>query len=186
MDITTHTAGDDLSVYGSDDFARIAAGAIGWTGIFWNNWSDRQSRSYSPGSKWSPAKVVTTRDVEDLLMRFTIGAVAAFDDHGIRYNIPAQTVVPSQGQQLDVDWPYIFGILGGICFIQFFALCLLISFANRTAVSTPIFVESARTIVRRAQPMIARLVAASSRSGVVRPCSAVRPFVATNATSGVA
>ncbi|KAF1841200.1 uncharacterized protein K460DRAFT_380912 [Cucurbitaria berberidis CBS 394.84] len=133
-DITPHTDADNVSVYGTNEFARIAAGAIGWTGIPWNDWLDRQSRSYSQGSKWSPAKVVSKKDVEEMLMRFTIGAVAAFDDHGIRYNMTSQRVVPTQGQQLDVDWSYIFSILGGICGIQFFALCLMVIFANRTIV----------------------------------------------------
>jgi hypothetical protein len=122
------------AVLGSHDFARIAAGAIGWTGIPWNGWVDRQTRSYSQGSKWSPAHTIKKEEVENLLMRFTIGAVAAFDDHGIRYDVTDQTVVPSQGQQLNVDWSYIFSILGGICGIQFLALCLLVMFANRTIV----------------------------------------------------
>ncbi|KAH7397120.1 hypothetical protein BKA66DRAFT_409049 [Pyrenochaeta sp. MPI-SDFR-AT-0127] len=133
-DITTHSDQDSAAVYGTDEFARIAAGAIGWTGIPWNNWVERQARSYSQGSKWSPAKMVSKEEVEDMLMRFTIGAVAAFDDHGIRYNLTSQRVVPTQGQQLDVDWSYIFSILGGICGIQFLALCLLVIFANRTIV----------------------------------------------------
>ncbi|KAF1941290.1 hypothetical protein EJ02DRAFT_378242, partial [Clathrospora elynae] len=84
-DIKTHNDADTAAVYGSDEFARIAAGAIGWTGIPWNDWLDRQTRSYSQGSKWSPAHNVEKQEVEDMLMRFTIGAVAAFDDHGIRY-----------------------------------------------------------------------------------------------------
>jgi hypothetical protein len=29
--------------------------------------------------------MVDKKEVEDLLARFTIGAIAAFDDHGIRY-----------------------------------------------------------------------------------------------------
>jgi hypothetical protein len=40
-DITTVTPEDNASVYGSDDFARIAAGSIGWTGIAWNNWTEK-------------------------------------------------------------------------------------------------------------------------------------------------
>ncbi|USP74188.1 hypothetical protein yc1106_01462 [Curvularia clavata] len=133
-DITVHSAADAAAVYGTDTFARIAAGAMGWTGIPWNSWLDRQSRSYSQGSKWSPPSNMNASAVEDLLMRFTIGAVAAFDDHGIKYNVSRQNVVPSQGQQLDVDWPYVLGILGGICLIQLLALCLLVLFANRTIV----------------------------------------------------
>ena len=152
-DITTHNDADNAAVYGSDDFARIAAGAIGWTGIPWNNWIDRQTRSYSQGSKWSPAKVVSKQEVEDMLMRFTIGAVAAFDDHGIRYNMTAQHVVPTQGQQLDVDWSYIFSILGGICGIQFFALCLMVIFANRTIVRDDSFFSMAMLL----SPVVERI-----------------------------
>ncbi|CAO2650787.1 Nn.00g020790.m01.CDS01 [Neocucurbitaria sp. VM-36] len=152
-DITTYSGADEAAVYGSNDFARIAAGAIGWTGIPWNNWIDRQTRSYSQGSKWSPAKVVSKQEVEDMLMRFTIGAVAAFDDHGIRYNMTSQRVVPTQGQQLDVDWSYIFSILGGICGIQFFALCLLVFFANRTIVRDDSFFSMAMLL----SPVVERI-----------------------------
>jgi hypothetical protein len=152
-DIITHTKNDTAAVYGNDNFARIAAGSIGWTGIPWNSWLDRQARSYAQGSKWSPAEDVTKEQVEDMLMRFTIGAVAAFDDHGIRYNITNQVVVPSQGQQLDVDWPYIFSILGGICGIQFFALCLLVMFANRTIVRDDSFFSMAMLL----SPVVSRI-----------------------------
>ncbi|KAF1831497.1 hypothetical protein BDW02DRAFT_600743 [Decorospora gaudefroyi] len=155
-DITTHTDEDRAAVYGTDGFARIAAGAIGWTGIPWNSWMDRQTRSYSQGSQWSPAHQVTKEEVADMLMRFTIGAVAAFDDHGIRYNIGRQTVVPSQGQQLDVDWSYIFSILGGICGIQFFALCLLVLFANRTIVRDDSYFSMAMLLM----PVVDRIGAA--------------------------
>jgi hypothetical protein len=152
-DIITLTHNDTAAVYGNDDFARTAAGAIGWTGIPWYGRRDRQSRSYSLGSKWSPAENMTAARIEDLLMRFTIGAIAAFDDHGIRYHIPGQFVVPSQGQQLDVDWPYIFAILGGICFIQFSALCLLVLFANRTIVRDDSFFSMAMLL----SPVVGRI-----------------------------
>jgi hypothetical protein len=88
-----------------------------------------------------------------MLMRFTIGAVAAFDDHGIRYNITNQFVVPSIGQQLEPDWPYIFSILGGICGIQFFALCLLVVFANRTIVRDDSFFSMAMLL----SPVVSRI-----------------------------
>lgn len=142
-DITTHTSDDEASVYGSDEFARIAAGAIGWTGIAWNNWKDRQARSYSQGSKWSPAKVATTEAIENMLMRFTIGAVAAFDDHGIRYNLKNQYTCPKQGQQLDVDWFWVNIIMGGICVIQLVALILLVALGNRTIVRDESFFSMA-------------------------------------------
>ncbi|KAF2832916.1 hypothetical protein CC86DRAFT_389337 [Ophiobolus disseminans] len=160
-DITTLTEEDERAVYGNDDFARIAAGAIGWTGIAWD-WvgigTDRQSRSYSPGSKWSPARPVKREEVEDILMRFTIGAVAAFDDHGIRYNIPNQRTCPTQGQQLDVDWKWILIILCGICGIQLIALMLLIIFANRTIVRDESFFSMAMLL----SPVVSRI----GRSGM--------------------
>ncbi|KAH8727574.1 hypothetical protein GQ44DRAFT_611462 [Phaeosphaeriaceae sp. PMI808] len=152
-DITIRNDADSHSVYGSDDFARIAAGSIGWTGIPWNNWTDRQTRSYSQGSKWSPAKVVTTNDVENMLMRFTVGAVAAFDDHGIRYNLTNQHTRPTQGQQLDVDWPWVLCILCSICGIQLTALCLLVIFAHRTIVRDESFFSMAMLL----SPVISRI-----------------------------
>ncbi|CAG5156728.1 uncharacterized protein ALTATR162_LOCUS4524 [Alternaria atra] len=152
-DIVLRDRKDTDAVWGSSDFARIAAGAIGWTGIPWNGWEDRQTRSYSQGSKLSPAHEIAKEEVEELLMRFTIGAVAAFDDHGIRYNVTGQTVVPSQGQQLNVDWSYIFSILGGICFIQFLALCLLGIFANRTIVRDESFFSMAMLL----NPVVSRI-----------------------------
>jgi hypothetical protein len=152
-DITCVTPEDEHAVYGSDDFARIAAGAIGWTGIPWNNWIEKQTRSYSQGSKWSPAKVVTTEDIENMLMRFTIGAIGAFDDHGIRYNLINQRTRPTQGQQLDVDWFWVLVILCGICGIQLIALILLVIFANRTIVRDESFFSMAMLL----SPVVSRI-----------------------------
>lgn len=152
-DIVTHTDEDRLAVYGTDNFARIATGAIAWTGIDWNGWKDRQTRSYSHGSRWSPSHVITTKEVEDLLMRFTAGAVAAFDDHGIRYNVTDQRSRPSPGQRLDVDWPWVFTILGGICGIQLIALFLLAIFANRTIIRDESFLGMAMLL----NPVVAKI-----------------------------
>lgn len=74
------------------------------------------------------------REIEELLARFTIGAVAAFDDHGIRYNVTNQNSRPVQGQQLQVDWPYVLGLLGGICVIQLASLIALVAFANKSII----------------------------------------------------
>lgn len=123
-----------MHIYGNDDFARIAAGSMAWTGYELNNWDDQQWRSYLRGSKWSPYKMLKKEDIEDLLARFTIGAVAAFDDHGIRYNLTDQPVRPIQGSQLQVDWSYVLSLLGSICFIQFAALCCLLSFGNKSVI----------------------------------------------------
>ena len=152
-DITVRSANDTAAVYGTDNFARIAAGAIGWTGLYAVGWDDRQAQSYSQGSIASPAHNVQKQEIEDILMRFTIGAVASFDDHGIRYNLTSQTVVPTQGQQLDVDWSYIFSILGGICGIQFLALLLLVLFAHRTIVRDDSYFSMAMLL----RPVVSRI-----------------------------
>ena len=155
-DITVATPGDRAAVYSNENFARTAAGAIGWTGVSWN-WTgigiDRQSRTYSPGSKWSPARPVRTDEIEDLIGRFTIGTIAAFDDHGIRYNLQKQSNCPTQGQQLDVDWKWILIILCGICGIQLVALILLVIFANRTIVRDESFFSMAMLL----SPVVARI-----------------------------
>jgi len=150
-DLKPHTDADKAALYGSDEFARIAAGTIAWTGIPWDL-LDRQTRYYGQGSKWSPDHDVTEQEVEEMLMRFTIGAVAAFDNHGIRYNLTDQ-IVPLPGQQLDVDWSYIFSILGGICFIQFLALCTLGLFGNRTIVRDESFFSMAMFL----KPVVSRI-----------------------------
>ncbi|KAH4201491.1 hypothetical protein HBH69_202490 [Parastagonospora nodorum] len=157
-DISGLTHDDEKSVYGSDAFARIAAGAIGWTGIAWNDWKTLQSRTYTQGSEWSPTTVVTTDDVARMLSRFTIGAVAAFDDHGIRYDVRNQQTVPTQGQQLDVDWFWIIVILSSICGIQLTALILMVAFANRAIVRDESFFSMAMLL----SPVVSKI----GRSGM--------------------
>ena len=133
-DIILHNDRDKAAFVGTDKFARIAAGAVGWTGVQANGWIDREFRSYTQGSKWSPAHPVGAHEVEALLMRFSVGAIGAFDDHGMRFNMSGQHARPIQGQQLEVDWPYIVCILGSICLIQVLALGCLLVFANRAVV----------------------------------------------------
>ncbi|KAF3043491.1 hypothetical protein E8E12_009650 [Didymella heteroderae] len=152
-DITNLSKTDYDKVFGNDEWARIASGSLGWTGVPQQGWESQQWRIYTQGSKWSPQSNMNESAVADLLMRFTIGAVAAFDDHGLRYNITNQKVVPTPGQQLNVDWSYILSILGGICGIQLIALCCLLIFANRTIVRD----ESYFSVAMLLSPVIGRL-----------------------------
>jgi hypothetical protein len=160
-DITILNSADKDAVFGNDEFARIASGALGWTGLPTEDFEDVQYRTYTQGSKWSPPTIMNESAVADILMRFTIGAIAAFDDHGLRHNVTEQHVVPTPGQQLDVDWPYILSILGGICGIQFAALCCLLIFANRTIVRD----ESYFSVAMLLSPVIGRIGKEMSMSG---------------------
>ncbi|KAF2264481.1 hypothetical protein CC78DRAFT_544008 [Lojkania enalia] len=125
---------DKSHIFGTDEFARIASGAIAWTGYTMNSWRSRQTRVYLRGSKWSPYEIVRKEQIEDLIARFTIGAIAAFDDHGIRYVVPEQNTRPVQGQRLTVDWGWVLGLLGGICIIQLGALLALLALANKSII----------------------------------------------------
>ena len=125
---------DMQAIYGTDEFARIASGSMAWTGYVLNDWYSRSTRSYLRGSKWSPYRIISKDEVEDLLSRYTIGAIAAFDDHGIRYTVVNQRTRPTQGQQLTVDWAWVLGLLGGILIVQGAALIFLLAFANKSIV----------------------------------------------------
>jgi hypothetical protein len=144
---------DAEHIYSNDEFARIASGAMAWTGYTLNHWNDRQTRSYLRGSKWSPYPTVSKDQVEDLLARYTIGAIAAFDDHGVRWNVTNQNTRPIQGQQLQVDWAWVLSLLGAICFIQLAALIALISFANKSIIRDESFFSLAMLL----SPVMSRI-----------------------------
>lgn len=161
-EITRHSVEQRLNIddkdnktYGTDNFARIAAGAIGWTGnvrpssavsndesILWED--NVQTRTYLQNSTWGPPANATTKDIEDMLMHCTAGAIAAFDDHGVRHGIKINDIkCPRDSQQLNVDWLYILSTLGGICAIQLIALICLITFANRAIIRDESFLSTA-------------------------------------------
>ena len=122
-------------ILGTDEFAKTAAGAISWTGFSMNNWTDRQFRVYPRGTPWSPGNETDTTEIENIIMRHTIGAIAAFDDHGIRYDIHINDKdCDRKSQRLNVGWRWIALILGSIVLIQLVALCYLLAFANRTII----------------------------------------------------
>ncbi|CAI6248930.1 unnamed protein product [Periconia digitata] len=144
---------DKKILYGTDDFARIATGAIGWTGSTSNGWDDRQSQVYMIGTTFSPNKMVDAKTIEDLLARFTISAIAAFDDHGVRYNLTQQYSRPVQGSVLEVDWAWVLGLLGGICLLQLAALICLLSFGNKSIIRD----DSAFSLAMLLSPVVSRI-----------------------------
>ncbi|KAF2018681.1 hypothetical protein BU24DRAFT_430834 [Aaosphaeria arxii CBS 175.79] len=154
-DFTGLSEQDRKALYSNDEFARIAAGAMGWTGYTFNSWYDRQTRSYTRGSKWAPYEMMTGKKekIADMLAIYTIGAIAAFDDHGLRYTIKNQWTKPVQGQQLTVDWAWIFGLLGGIILIQTAALAALLAFANKSIIRD----ESHFSMAMLLNPVVSRL-----------------------------
>ena len=135
---------DGTRVNGTDMFAKIAAGAISWTGFRMNKWNDTQWRLYPQGTLWSPEHDANTTEIEDIIMRHTIGAIAAFDDHGIRYNISINDrQCDRKSQRLNVGWRYVTVILGSIALIQLSALCYLLARANKTIIRDSSFFSTA-------------------------------------------
>ena len=96
---------DKEPVYTSDNFARLAAGAIAWTGYTEDKLWDLQCRVYMSGLRFTPDRIVNTTDVENILARFSVGAIAAFDESGPQYTIEDQRIRPVQGQRLNPQWP---------------------------------------------------------------------------------
>jgi hypothetical protein len=123
---------EEASIYSKDVFAWIAAGAIGWSGYYEDGFHDRQSKAYLSGLPFSPYEILNTTGVEDIVSRFAIGAIAAFDDHGPRIVLKDQQGRPLQGQQLQVDWLRIFIVLMWICLLQSSALVALLACANKS------------------------------------------------------
>ncbi|KAF2648681.1 hypothetical protein K491DRAFT_238674 [Lophiostoma macrostomum CBS 122681] len=120
------------SIYSADKFAQIAAGAIGWSGYYEDGFYDRQSKAYLSGLPFTPYEILNTTGVQDIISRFTIGAIAAFDDHGPRIILKDQQGSPLQGQQLQVDWLRVLIILMWICLLQSLALVVLLACANKS------------------------------------------------------
>ncbi|KAH7115892.1 hypothetical protein B0J11DRAFT_561430 [Dendryphion nanum] len=139
-------------IYSTDSFARVAAGSIGWTG--WRRGNRTvETRVYPLGSATSPTYPVNAGDIENIVSRFTIGAIAAFDDHGPRYNIPNQKNRPVLGLRLNAEWSCILALLGGICGLQLGALTALLAFANKSIIRD----ESLFSLARLLVPVVSRI-----------------------------
>ncbi|OCL06102.1 hypothetical protein AOQ84DRAFT_366099 [Glonium stellatum] len=73
---------DCTHIYGSDDFTRICAGAISWTGYTMNQQTTVQTTPYLVGSPWNLDRVINVNDIQNLIPRFSISALAALNDNG--------------------------------------------------------------------------------------------------------
>jgi hypothetical protein len=134
---------DDEHVYGTDTFARIAAGAIAWTLPEEYDPEYNMMRSYFRRERWGDV-TLKKAGIEELLEQYSINAIAAYDDHGSRYNITINDkVCPKNSQHMDVSWRYLLSILGVIYTIQLGALCCLVSFANRAIIRDESFFSTA-------------------------------------------
>jgi hypothetical protein len=106
-----------------------------------------QTTPYLIGLPWGPYRVVNMDDIQNIIPRFSIGAIAALDDRRLNYTIPNQKTKPTQGQVLSVDWGHVLTILGSICAIQLTALLCLLAFANEAIIQDESFFSLAMLLM---------------------------------------
>ncbi|KAF2760392.1 hypothetical protein EJ05DRAFT_508933 [Pseudovirgaria hyperparasitica] len=139
-------------IYMNKTTAAFGAGAIGLIGSSpWGAYWD--AVQYNPVQRWSPNVTITAPMMENFVTRFAIGAVAAFNDHGPRLIVPDQLNAPMQAQTLQVDWLWIYVLVGGICGIQSVSLVLLMIFANKAIILD----ESSWSLARLLMPVVKKL-----------------------------
>lgn len=142
----------EVHIFSSDDFALHAAGAIAWRGIRNYNRST-ETQTYASGQFVSPEHAITPQQVEDIISRFSISAIAAFDDHGPRYVVANQNIRPLLGQRLNVNWAWVLTLLAGICSCQLSALITLLARANKSIIRD----NSYFSLVRLLGPVVDRI-----------------------------
>jgi hypothetical protein len=130
--------------------ARIAAGAIGWTGFFYTN-DTREYQMYSTDSPWSLPFTPDSDGMASLISKFAVGVFASMDDHGPRMNITGSQ--PSTALILTVEWKYAAALLGIIPFLQFCALLIVVAFANKVIIKDDTHLGMARLL----RPVVGRL-----------------------------
>ena len=137
--------------------ALILGGAIGWTGITSyfddGSHSDLQFASYNGDTVFNPPGNVTHADMEWLMMKFTVGAIAAMDT----YNAPRLTLTgtssPSPAQVVNVKWPFCGAILAGIPVLQLLMMFGVAWFSSKAVILEPSYL----TIAHLMNPMIDKM-----------------------------
>ena len=135
-----------------DPQARYLAGALGWTAIN-STGSDLQYVTFKGDTDFNPRGNATQKDLESLVMRFTVGAISAMDAlGGPRQNLTGN-YSPSPAQIVNVKWPYAGAILGGIPFIQFIMLLGVVWFSGKAIILEPSYLTAAHLL----QPVLKKV-----------------------------
>jgi hypothetical protein len=133
-----------------DEQAKIIAGAIGWSGFYYD-FTPFEFVRYSQATVWSPSFALDAPTVAAYLEEFSMFAVAAMDDHGPRINITGDTPVPAQVVNVQWEWSVI--ILAVIPAIQMLALLAIIAWANKAIIKDNSFLGIARLL----RPLVDKL-----------------------------
>lgn len=147
----------------SDGLARILAGAIGWSGTYYNdNAHSLQYQNYPPGSpySWYDSELYdddfwNQKNDPDLVARlvsiFATDAIAAMDDAGPRKTIPGY--YPNTASELNVEWNYSIPILCVVPVVQLIVLFIVCIWANGAVIKDGSYLSTARLL----RPVVEKL-----------------------------
>lgn len=139
----------------SDDLARIAAGAIGLSGIAYED-SDFQFLLYPAASRYS-YNYYTTAQATNPIVRsslvawFSAAVIAAMDDSGPRILAPGME--PQTGQILEVEWNLCIPVLAIVPAVQLIVLIIVCLYANGAMVKDGSYLSTARLL----RPIVEKL-----------------------------
>ena len=161
---------DDSAIFFDDGTARWVAGAIGWTGFYYqiantSVWDTREYHLYSANSYWSPNYALNTRDltsgneiinnensyqnqpgVEALIQQFSMYALAALDDNGYQ-TLANSSLIPVSSVQLVIEWNYAVPILISIPAFQLAFLVAVALWANNAVIRDDSMLSTARLLM---------------------------------------
>ena len=135
-----------------DSRARVLARAIGLTGIETED-DDLHYTIIQGDYTYSPPGNFSAQDMANLVMRFTVSAIAAMDQRGGPRLSLMSTSQPNPAQIVNVKWPYAIAILGGIPVAQLLILFAVVQFSGKAIIQEP----SALTAAQVLYPVVQKL-----------------------------
>ena len=134
-----------------DGPAAAIAGAIGWSGFYYDN-NDWQALMYSAPSFWSPDwPIDTTNLMAQRVMDFAMGAVAALDVEGPRATVRGFT--PVQAELVAVQWRWAATVLALVPTIQLIALLCVVAWGGKVVIKD----TGVLSLARLMRPVVERL-----------------------------
>ena len=156
MNVPSYDHAKDYAM--SDYYARVLAGAVGWSGETPRG-DSQQYKLYDETtnvvqSTWSHATNASTAvQVASIISGFSAGAMAQANTAASPATKVAYGDKPIYADYLKVDWPWAGGLLGAIPIIHFGSLLMVIMWANKAVIKD----DSHLAVAKLYYPLIQRL-----------------------------
>ncbi|KAK5051925.1 hypothetical protein LTR84_002728 [Exophiala bonariae] len=133
-----------------DPQAQIIAGATGWSGVFLGDSGLTQAVIFRGRNIMNAPGSAGAEGIAQLVMRFSVGVVAAIDQAGgpRQYTMGANS--PGAAQIVNVKWKWSILILAGIPLVQFIMLIGVVWFSGKAVILEPSYMTAAHLL----QPML--------------------------------